>query len=108
MRKLTALTMILFLGVAVAACGDDSGGSSSDVPEYTDDSSPIEVSVGDEFAIRLESNPSTGYSWELQKQLDESIVESVGDSEFEGTTDAPGAGGDEILTYKAVGEGTTN
>jgi inhibitor of cysteine peptidase len=99
--------MIMFLGVAVVACGDD-GGSSSDVTEYTDDSQPIDVSVGDEFKIRLESNPGTGYSWELQKPLDESIVKAVGNSEFEqGSTDAPGAPGDEVLTYEAVGAGTT-
>lgn len=108
MRRLTSFTILLVLGVAVVACGDDGGSSSSDVPEYSDDSQPIDVSVGDEFEIRLESNPGTGYSWELQKPLDESIVKAVGDSEFEqGATDAPGAPGDEVLTYEAVGEGTT-
>lgn len=109
MQRLTILMMVVLLGVVVSACGDDGSGgdSSSDAPEFTDDSEPIEVTAGEEFTIRLESNPSTGYSWELTTPLDDSIVQSK-DSNFEqGENDAPGASGHEVLTYEAVGDGTT-
>jgi len=41
----------------------------------------IEVKVGQEFNITLESNPSTGYGWQLSKPLNETIINLIG-SEF--------------------------
>jgi len=73
---------------------------------------PIEVEAGLEFAIVLESNPTTGYSWQLAEPLDEDIVELVS-SEFEekkpeGTEETPlGAPGEEVWTFEAIGEGST-
>jgi inhibitor of cysteine peptidase len=67
-----------------------------------------EVDVGDEFAITLDSNATTGYEWQLADTLDESTLELVG-SEYTIPNDEGlvGAGGIEVWTFKAVGAGET-
>ncbi len=68
---------------------------------------PIEVEVGQEFVIALESSPTTGYRWRFINPLDEEIVELVG-SEYKGPGDERiGAGGEETLTFRAVSQGAT-
>ena len=68
---------------------------------------PIEVEVERKFSIALESSPTTGYQWRLINPLDEEILELVG-SEYKGPEDERiGAGGEEVLTFRAVSQGTT-
>ena len=75
---------------------------------YTDASQTIDAEVGQEFVIALESNPTTGYGWQVQS--DDSFLE-LASSEFE--SDAPadsqmvGAGGVERFTFKALAQGET-
>ncbi|MFH1683276.1 MAG: protease inhibitor I42 family protein [Candidatus Margulisiibacteriota bacterium] len=70
------------------------------------------VSVGEEFTLTLESNPTTGYQWQLAKPLDEKIVKLVS-SKYEmekpnnTETGMVGVGGHEYWSFKAVGKGTT-
>lgn len=65
---------------------------------------------GQKFTIILESNPTTGFGWQLTKPLDESIVKFI-DSEFRTLATKfpppPGTGGIEIWTFEAIGVGTT-
>lgn len=65
------------------------------------------VAVGEEFAITLESNPSTGYQWQLGKPLDEEIVKRVGSEYRQPGTNLLGAPGKEVWTFKGVGPGRT-
>lgn len=68
----------------------------------------IEVKVGQEFNITLESNPSTGYGWQLSKPLNETILNLIG-SEYKPSEESGlivGAGGTEIWTFRAVKSGT--
>ena len=68
---------------------------------------PIEVEVGRKFSIALESRPVTGYRWRFIHPLDEKILELVG-SEYKGPEDERiGAGGEEVLTFRAVSQGET-
>lgn len=71
----------------------------------------LTVMKGNEFTISLESNPSTGFRWFLAKPLDENRVKLVG-SEYKHRPAAGvprlGAGGVEVWTFRAVGEGTTS
>lgn len=39
----------------------------------TDPDTPLEVKVGEEFTIAIQSNPSTGYVWRLAEPLDETL-----------------------------------
>ena len=67
----------------------------------------IEVDVGQEFALVLGSNPSTGYRWQFAEPLDEAVLAFVG-SEYRPPEANPiGAGGPEIWTFRAVGRGAT-
>ena len=81
----------------------------------------IDVDLGTQFALLLEANPTTGYSWQLAGPLDESrlILVSKGyeqskeeankkeGEEGEGGETMVGVGGEEIWTFRAVGEGET-
>lgn len=74
---------------------------------YTDTSQPIGVRVGGEFTIALESNPSTGYSWQPTYEMD--LLQLV-EREFEqkkGTSGLVGAGGTESFRFKALQQGST-
>ncbi len=68
----------------------------------------VTVELGQTFPVTLESNPSTGYSWEWIDDPN-SIVEQVGQAEFiSRETDDPftiGAGGWEVFTFQAVSPG---
>lgn len=78
--------------------------------EYLVSDTHIEVENGQKFTIILESNPTTGFGWQLAKPLDESIVKFI-DSEFRTLATKfpppPGTGGIEIWTFEAIGVGTT-
>jgi len=67
----------------------------------------IEVTVGEEFTISLDSNPTTGYSWELTGPLP-AWLELIGSEYIPTPTDPPmvGSGGIEEWTFRANAAGT--
>jgi predicted secreted protein len=66
-----------------------------------------DVKVGQEFNITLESNPTTGYQWQLAKQLNGTVLVFLGSEYKPSESDLLGAGGIEIWRFKAVNSGTT-
>lgn len=84
------------------------GGCGGEAREYSDPSVPIVVEEGQEFSILLESNPTTGYQWQLTQPPDEAVLSLV-KTEFEETGEEGlvGAGGEERWTFKAEGRGRT-
>ncbi len=68
---------------------------------------PISASVGQEFKIVLESNPSTGYQWLLAKPLNESMVKQAGRTYERPNPRQVGAPGSEVLKFTALCEGRT-
>ena len=67
----------------------------------------LNLKINDTVEIKLESNPTTGYSWFLSDNVDETIV-SVTSPEFmesKKDEDLVGAGGYEIFTVKAIAKG---
>ncbi len=67
----------------------------------------IEVAVGKTFIVTLDSNITTGFSWQLVGNTDEAVVELV-DSEYqtsEAAQELVGAGGKELWTFKALEAG---
>ncbi len=92
------------------------GSMDKEPKKYEDPEETIEVEAGYEFAIVLESNPTTGYTWQLAEPLDEKVVELVktgfekkGAKEegAEGEGEVVGAPGEEVWTFQAVSEGET-
>ncbi len=67
----------------------------------------VEVTAGKMFTLTLESNPSTGYQWEIVQPLDETKVKLVEQLYNAAKTDRVGAAGVELWVFKAVAPGET-
>jgi inhibitor of cysteine peptidase len=65
----------------------------------------IEVNVGKSFTITLDSNPTTGYKWQLAKQMDTGLVGFIDSQYIAPNTNLVGAPGKEEWHFKAVREG---
>ena len=100
MKKFLTLVAVVAISLA-AGCG---GG----VKTYSDPGQTINIGVNQEFVITLDSNPTTGYSW--QETYDETALELVektykpGEQAKQG---AVGAGGTEHFQFKALKKGET-
>ena len=101
MKKLLPLMGLILAACLVAGC-------SSTVQAYTDPEATIDISANNEFVIliALESNPTTGYSWEAsygetRLELVEETYE-LGEYAEQGLV---GAGGTELFRFKALKSG---
>ena len=69
----------------------------------------VTLDVDQVLAIKLESNPTTGYGWHVM-DVDETILQAEGEPEMVAPTQATpklGAGGWEVLRYRAKASGET-
>jgi len=99
------LFILVIASFALTACSKGSGTDSPAPFEISDPAKILSATAGSEFKIVIESNPSTGYHWDLVDQSDESVVQLVS-NEFRGAETAmPGSGGVEVWTFKAVSAG---
>ena len=73
--------------------------------EYRSPGETVALNAGCRFAVRLHSNPTTGYGWQLAKPLDEKIVVLVTNDYIHPDIRLVGAGGNEVWIFKAVGQG---
>lgn len=94
--------VVVLLSGLLAACD-----AVTSPDEYTDPSIPIRVSLDDQLVLRLESNPSTGFSWQIASPLDESIVRFEESRYVSDPSKLIGSGGSEYWTFRAVGTGRT-
>lgn len=78
---------------------------SENIPEILlEEKDKIYVKLGEEFTVTLDSNPTTGYQWEIMKQ-DKNIVEFI-DLDFSIPDNSlVGAPGKQIFTFKAKRQG---
>ena len=100
-RLIISVTALVLLGSSIVGC------VSVQPKEYTDPSQDIEIGVGEQFIITLESNPTTGYEW--QADFDESLLKLVQD-EFKPAKTGPGmtgVGGKQSFTFQGVKKGKT-
>jgi predicted secreted protein len=97
------IALLAALFVTVSGCSWGGGAE-----EYHDPNIPIVVEVGQEFIIVLESNPTTGYQWQLVQPLEEEVLSLV-KTEFEEQEEEGlfGAAGEERWTFKAESRGDT-
>ena len=89
---------------ALTACGGD---ADRVVVTDADSGSELTVSSGDEVEVRLESNPSTGYSWQLDTRTIDSFAD-VRSSDYEATGDdgdRVGSAGTEVFIIEITGRG---
>jgi inhibitor of cysteine peptidase len=96
----------LFLLSLVAGSTFAADEASEDNP-YSDPAKPIEARTLSEFSIILESNPTTGFGWDISKPLDEKTVCFVSSEYVAAETGLAGSGGREIWTFRAIAPGKT-
>ena len=71
------------------------------------ESKPIAVTIGQEFKIKLKSNATTGYHWQLAKPPDQKFLKFRGSEYKQPDSKLVGAGGHEVWTFKALATGKT-
>ena len=112
-RSGIALAMLAVLLLAAGCASSESAASDADTDRGGEETvavgaavngSQVELASGQELEVTLESNPTTGYSWEVV-EVDKAVLIQVGDAEFR---EAPkedeqmvGVGGTEIFRFEA-------
>ncbi len=71
----------------------------------TENSKFIETSVGRSFTITLDSNTTTGYQWQIARQLDTGLLELIDSKYIAPKTGLAGAPGREEWFFKATRAG---
>jgi inhibitor of cysteine peptidase len=99
--------MVLLASViGLAGCG----GPKPVTVTKADSGSTVTLAEGQDLVIELESNPSTGYTWEV-KEIDPGVLEQAGDPEYKQPAKSDpqlvGQGGTQVFTFHAAGKGTT-
>lgn len=101
----TTVLMALMLVLALfSGCG-----SRDHLVTASDNESEIRLKTGEALVIRLESNPTTGYSWQVL-EIDNTVLGQDGDPEFKvppGNEGSVGAGGEETIRFRTLGPGKT-
>jgi len=94
-----ALAATLIITCLVAGC-------SGEAKAFIDQEKTIDTGVGKEFLIALDSNPTTGYNWEVS--YDDTMLsleyEEYSAEKCEGLV---GAGGTQYFAFKALKAGET-
>jgi len=108
-RVFYLVVVVLLLGFGTLACAGNER-TASVLPErtmeFTDPLQTINVAVGETFSIVLESNATTGYTWQKQEQPRDSFVIFMGGTYMAPRTNLAGAGGRQRLVFKAGAPGT--
>ncbi len=98
---------LAFKAGAAAPAGKPIEGIMNKLPVYTAAERSIEAEPGTEFAISLDSNPTTGYSWDFSSPPDPEVVELLDAAYQPPETPRVGAGGKQLWTFRAAGPGET-
>ena len=70
----------------------------------------INLRKGDSITLKLESNPTTGYGWQLTDDMDSTVV-SFTSTEYKQSKNAEemvGSGGYEYFYFKSIASGSTD
>jgi inhibitor of cysteine peptidase len=93
---------VVVLVATVVACGSDD--DSVQVFDENDVGTEVSVEVGEQFEVRLESNATTGYAWQVVEQPD--AVTLVSDEYEAPDTSLVGAGGVEVFVFEGASVGS--
>jgi inhibitor of cysteine peptidase len=105
--------IVVLCAWTVIGCGSDPLSTTPQIPEEVtvavtaeQNGTQINLGRGDFLEVTLESNPTTGYRWEVVN-IDEVVLRPLGESTFRPSSGEVGAGGTETFRFEAVGEGTS-
>ena len=105
LKRSVLVGFVCSLVVFAGGCPFPAGGTVSFVAD--DSGRDVTVDVGAKLIVKLASNPSTGYAWELD-ELDTAVVEHTTTSfRTSCLIPTPGCGGTDTWTFTAVAPGTT-
>lgn len=115
--KLTLVGLLAVASIAVTLLALSAGGVNQAVAEgeaeqidldASYNGQEIDAAVGELLIITLESNPNTGFRWELSEPINESLLALI-DSRYEPGGNAEqsmvGTGGNEVWTFEALTNG---
>jgi predicted secreted protein len=74
--------------------------------EAGDDGGVVELHRGQQAALTLQGNPTTGYAWEVV-EIDEGVLSPAGSPDYQSDSSAIGAGGAYTFRFDAIGPGET-
>jgi inhibitor of cysteine peptidase len=111
--KIILTCAVVALALSLFACSSEVAVSAS----Y--DGKEVKVPVDGSLIVTLESNPTTGFKWQYEEEVkdtlhiltgipDETVLALVGQKFVAPEAGAPpGTGGEEVWTFRAMGKGTT-
>ncbi len=109
MARILSLILAVLMGLCINACAENQR-TAAVFPEadreFTDPLQTIQVTVGETFSIVLDSNPTTGYTWQRQDKAGGGVVVFTGNRFVAARTDLAGAGGKEHMAFRAKSPGT--
>jgi inhibitor of cysteine peptidase len=84
------------------------GANPDSIHVFGEETKDIRVKSGTDFALEVDSNITTGFTWQFADKLDEAVVLLV-DEKYEPPKDTGkvGAGGRQRFTLRAIAPGTT-
>jgi inhibitor of cysteine peptidase len=112
MRRALFLGALLFISAAalMSACGGKASNKFPAEVQLTDadDGSTVQLAIGGQLIVALQSNPTTGFGWSVGETSDPQL-EVQGEPAYVpagSTTQVVGAGGTEVFTFDAKDKGT--
>ena len=107
---LMGIVVAALLSLVACSAAEEQAQVSVDIDDFMGQkhiSKEVEVAVDGLLTVTLGSNQTTGFKWELAEITDESVLEQVGEQEYKspGGGAPPGAGGEEVWTFKALKKG---
>ncbi len=110
--KLATFTMLAAVLVAAIACTPTSGQtavviSCDEFAKQANMAREVRVPAGSTLNVTLCSNPTTGFSWEEAKIADAATLQQASRESKEPASNAIGAAGSEVWSFRALAKGKT-
>jgi len=99
--------MVILITVSPGLCAGKKQQVSKEDTIPTDSGKTIQCNVNSTFSIVLDSNPTTGYRWQLASSQNGALLKLIGSQYRAPETELAGAGGEEIWSFKALSVGQT-
>lgn len=106
MKKVRILLIVSILILSGCRGKENVSGQPAEL-QVSDSAKQLEAAAGNEFKIILNSNPTTGYHWEVMGELDTSVIEFVSKNYKADGLQTTGSGGKDVWIFKAIAAGET-